>query len=347
MPKLSTLAPLLLLVACSTPPSATVVLKTGQELGGEIRSVDDGVINLVVGDDEEPLLRQHVTVIEGTSPFADPPILWRDVPWTDTPADQAGSDVTLPSSWIRVRRDERAGTGSLDVGVGGFERADGRRVYLVGAVHVAHHDTFAAQQAVLDSMDLVLWEGVGAHEKPDEEAMERFDVLFKTQALLKNILDLDFQTDKGSIDYKHAFWRNSDVGINELQAELDKRNLTIVPNEALFRTVFGALFKVIDPTKIPRNEETGRVYRGLVAPLMADTERIFKQAGAEGLEDVLIKMRNRHVMDDLKQVLEAPDAPKRIGIYYGAGHFPDMARILMDEMGFHLLGVHWIQAWRY
>lgn len=351
MPKPPMLAWSLLLASCSGPPSATVVLKTGQELGGEIRAVEGGVIDFVEDDEEEPLMRQHVRVIEGTSPFADPPVMWREVPWTDLPLDQCGSDLDPPKSWIRVRRDERARQGSLDVGVGGFQRADGRRVYLVGAVHVAHADTFQAQQDILDSMDLVLWEGVGAKEEPDAEAMERFDVLFKTQVLLKNILNLDFQLRKPGeltgIDYKRSFWTNSDVGINELQAELDRRGLTIVPNEALFRAVFGALFKVVDPAKIPRNESTARAYRGLVAPLMADSERVFSQAGAEGLKEVLLEMRNEHVMEHLANVLAAPDAPQRIGIYYGAAHFPDMTRTLMEEMGFKYLGIHWVEAWRY
>jgi hypothetical protein len=52
-------------------------------------------------------------------------------------------------------------------------------------------------------------------------------------------------------------------------------------------------------------------------------------------------------MDDLAAVLAQPDAPQRIAIYYGAGHLPDMARILVDEMGCTYLGAHWITAWTY
>jgi hypothetical protein len=351
MPKPSMLAWLLVLASCSAPPSATVVLKSGQELEGEIRSVSGGVIEFVEDDEEEPLLRQHVRVIEGTSPFADPPVLWRQVPWTDLPQDQCGSDLSLPRSWVRVRRDDRERAGSLDVGTGGFERADGRRVYLVGAVHVAHADTFERQQDLLDSMDLVLWEGVGAKERPSAEAMERFDVLAKAQILLKNLLNLEFQVRKPGeltgIDYDRSFWRNSDMSADALQAELDRRGLSIVPNEALFKAVFGALFKVVDPAKVPRNESTGRAYRGLVAPLMADTERIFSQAGAEGLKSVLLEMRNERVMEELANVLAAPGAPDRIAIYYGAAHLPGMARALTEEMGFTYLGVHWVEAWRF
>jgi hypothetical protein len=337
-------AALLLAAACAGPRGTVVVLKSGQELRGELRGAQDGLLDFVAEDGEElPLSRQHVRAIEGHGPGADPPVLWRKVPATSGPRDATGSGLQSPASYVRVTSGPEGG--ALDAAVAGFERADGRRVYLVGAVHIAHAETFVAQQSVLDAMDLVLWEGVGGQEKPSVEAMERFDVLFQTQVLLKNVLNLDFQLEQ--VDYERSFWRNSDMGVDQLQAELDARGLSLLPNEELFRALFGTLFRVIDPARVPRNEALGRPYRALVAPFMADTERLFAQAGAEGLKVVLIELRNRLVMDDLAAVLAGPDAPQRIGIYYGAGHLPDMARILLDEMGFSYLGVHWIEAWRF
>jgi len=331
-----------LLAGCSGPRPTVVVLKDGTELAGEVRGEAGGIIDLVAPDGEElPLARVHVRAIEGAGPHADPPIAWREVPVGRGPDDRTGGDP--PASWVRaVRRGEG---GSLDVAAGLFERPDGLRVYLVGAVHVAHADAFAAQQSLLDSLDLVLWEGVGGTERPDPRAMERFDVLFKTQVLLKNVLNLDFQLEQ--VDYARPFWRNSDMALDEVQAELERRGLSILPNEELFRALFGTLFRIVDPASMPRSEAVGRPYRGLVAPLMADTERVFEHAGAEGLKEVLILARNRRVMADLAAVLAQPDAPRRIGIYYGAGHMPDMARTLQDELGFRWVGVHWVPAWRW
>src|SRR5205814_2245705 len=113
------------------------------------------------------------------------------------------------------------------------------------------------------------------------------------------------------IDYKRAFWRNSDMSINELQAALDERHLSIMPNEELFRSVFGALFKFVDPNSVPRNETLARGYRAAIAPLMADPEKMMLQAGAIGLKEVLIDLRNAAVMTDLRAVLAAP-GPERI-----------------------------------
>jgi len=331
---------LTLLPACFSMSSAErpteVVLKTGKVLTGEVRGIEAGILDFVADDGEElPLPRTHVRVIEGDGPYADPLLLWRKV---------ARAGAQPPDDFVRTAH-HADGTGSLDVGVAAYEQAaSGRRVYLVGAVHVAHIETFEAQQSLLDAMDLVLWEGVGAKEKPEPEVLERFDVLFKSQVMLQKVLDLDFQLEQ--IDYERTFWRNSDMSINEVEAALTERGLPLIPNEELFRAVFGTIFKLVDPASIPRNPTMGRMYRSSIAPLMADIDSVMKQAGSEGLKEVLIELRNEVVIEDLKQLLAEPGA-ERIAIYYGAAHLPGMDRALRDEMGLDYLGVHWIPAWRY
>jgi hypothetical protein len=325
---------------CFAPSSADqptkVVLKTGKVLVGELRGIQDGILDFVQeGGDELPLPRTHVRAVEGFGPNSDPSILWRKV---------ARSGSQPPTNFVRTAH-HADGTGSLDVGVAAYENpTSGRRVYLVGAVHVAHIETFAAQQSLLDSMDLVLWEGVGASEKPEPEVLERFDVLFKSQVMLKNILDLDFQLDQ--INYERPFWRNSDMSINEVEAALTERGLSMIPNEEIFRAIFGTIFKLMDPASIPRNAALGKYYRTSIAPLMADMDQLMNQAGTEGLKEVLIELRNEVVMADLADLLSVPGA-ERIGVYYGAAHLPDMDRTLREELGLQFLGMHWIPAWRY
>jgi hypothetical protein len=330
---------LALLPACFSPAPdrpTEVVLKSGKVLVGEVRGIKGGILDFVAADGEElPLPRTHVRAVEGNGPHADPALFWRKI---------ARGGAQPPDDFVRTAH-HADGTGSLDVGVAAYEQpGSGRRVYLVGAVHVAHIETFAAQQSLLDSMDLVLWEGVGASEKPEPEVLERFDVLFKSQVMLKNVLDLDFQLEQ--IDYERSFWRNSDMSINEVEAALTERGLPLIPNEEVFRAVFGTLFKLVDPESIPRNPTVGKMYRASIAPLMADIDAVMDQAGSRGLKEVLIELRNEVVIEDLVDVLAEP-GPERIGVYYGAAHLPGMDRALRDEMGLDYLGVHWIPAWRY
>jgi len=102
----------------------------------------------------------------------------------------------------------------------------------------------------------------------------------------------------------------------------------------------------VDPESIPRNPTVGKMYRASIAPLMADIDSVMKQAGSEGLKEVLIELRNEVVIDDLQELLAAPGA-ERIGVYYGAAHLPGMDRALRDRMGLEFMGVYWIPAWRY
>lgn len=315
-----------------------VVLKSGKTLEGEIRGFSFGHFELVSKEGETlTLARAHVRAVEGSGQFADPKILWREWPATEG---------ETPKSFLQIRA-HGENESSLDIATLLYEEpSTGRRIYLVGAVHIANEQFFRDLQSILDSMDLVLWEGVGGSEKPSREAVERFDVLFKAQQLLKNLLNLDFQLEK--MQYKRGFWKNCDVSANVLQAELKRRNLEIIPNEKIVQGLLGAVFRVIDPAKLPRDENTAREYRALVAPFLAemsDPESMFAKIGASGLKDVILDYRNRFVMDELKKVLAVP-GPSRIAIFYGAGHFPGMDKILREELKLRFRATHWVPAWK-
>ncbi len=322
--------------------TARLVLKSGTVLTGEVLDIDNGIIEFVSEDgDELPIARIHVRAIEG-GPFSDPALLWRELPSGRVAADK-------PEAFLRTTPnddpDAFMGSGTLDIATAAYEHpVSKRRVYLVGVVHIGHAEYFEELQHELDAMDLVMWEGVGAKEKPTRETAERFDVLFRVQVLLKNLLNLDFQLEE--IDYERPFWRNSDVSINRLQTVLEERDLELIPNEKLMKRVFGALFEVIDPEKVGRSEALGRSYRAVVAPSMVDPTAQFERAGMAAMKEVLLDLRNRHVIDDLAQVLAEP-GPERIAIFYGAAHLDGMDVAVREELGFEYLGSMWHEAWRY
>lgn len=328
-----------LLVLLSVQATDTIVLKSGKVLEGTVQSFERGIFDFKSATGESlPLSRAHIRAIEGTSRFADPKILWRNPPQAES---------AIPEKFLRVREGNVEQNGALEIGTALYELPESnRRIYLVGVVHIAHEAYFQELQHLLDSMDLVLWEGVGGGEKPSREAVERFDVLFKAQQLLKNLLNLDFQLEK--IDYKRSFWRNCDVSANALQASLKEKNLEIIPNEKIVQSLLGAVFRVIDPAKIPRDEETARQYRALAAPFLAemsDPDSMFSKIGASGLKEVILDERNRYVMESLKKRLAEP-GPQRIAIFYGAGHLAGMDKILREEMKAHYRAMHWSAAWK-
>jgi hypothetical protein len=318
--------------------SYRVVLKNGTVLEGDVHGTQHGVIELVTGEGEElSLPRTHVRALEGRGELADAPIFWRRAPKPEADA---------PSAFTRISRDEQGG--ALETPVLAYEQADtGRRVYLVGAVHIGHTEYYRALQDILDSMDLVLWEGVGAKEKPTEDAAARFDVIFRAQVMMRRVLNLEGQLE--SMDYVRPFWRNCDVSINELQAQLDERGLEMIPNEGLVRLLFGTLFTFIDPETIPRSELIGKTYRAMLAPILGsidDPESIFAKLDQGGMKDVIIDFRNDHVVQALAAELLKP-GPSRIAIFYGAGHFRGLDAALRDQLKLRYFGTHWVKAWRF
>jgi hypothetical protein len=332
------LASLPLVLSLLASDTYHVVLKNGTVLEGEIHGNQHGILELITDSgDELSLSRAHIRAIEGTGDRADARIFWRQVPQPEADA---------PKGFTRITHE--GGGGALETAVVAYQQADtGRRVYLVGAVHIAHADYYQALQDILDSMDLVLWEGVGAKEKPTEEAAARFDVIFRAQVMMRRLLNLEGQL--GSIDYSRPFWRNSDVSVNELQAQLDERHLELIPNEGLVRLLFGTLFTFMDPETIPRSELIGKSYRAMLAPILGsidDPESMFAKIDQSGLKDVIIDYRNAYVIKDLAGELLRP-GPSRIAIFYGAGHFRGMDAALREQLKLRYLGTHWVKAWRF
>jgi hypothetical protein len=57
----------------------------------------------------------------------------------------------------------------------------------------------------------------------------------------------------------------------------------------------------------------------------------------------LIEGRNQAALKVLKQQIEA--GKKKIAIFYGAGHMPDIEKRLISDFGLKLDGERWVEAW--
>ena len=64
-------------------------------------------------------------------------------------------------------------------------------------------------------------------------------------------------------------------------------------------------------------------------------------AGESG--SVVISARNERALEALR--LQIASRNRRIGIFYGAAHLPDMERLLLSEFGFIHKKTVWIDAW--
>jgi hypothetical protein len=64
-------------------------------------------------------------------------------------------------------------------------------------------------------------------------------------------------------------------------------------------------------------------------------------AGGKG--STLLEGRNEKCLEVLQRELQA--GKKRLGVYYGAAHFPHMERRLVGDLGFAKAGHEWLVAW--
>src|SRR5690606_26908359 len=212
--------------------------------------------------------------------------------------------------------------------------------FTVGVVHIGDPGYFASLQTVLDSCDVVLFEGVGRGEASAED-LARMDVLLKMQLALKGALGLGFQKDW--IDYDRDFWRNSDVGFDELQRELLRRDAALPTDHPMVRALLGRVMESVDPQRIGHPALAGRLKR-TVGPLLAQADRILQREGFAGMRAAVIEFRNAAVLHDVDELLADAPPGRRIAVFYGAGHLPHFHDALR-ERGFVHQGVAWHRAW--
>ena len=65
-------------------------------------------------------------------------------------------------------------------------------------------------------------------------------------------------------------------------------------------------------------------------------------AGSDGTSTIITE-RNKAALKVLNTQLKR--GKKKIGIFYGAGHFPDMEERMLNEFGFERQSEEWITAW--
>ena len=82
----------------------------------------------------------------------------------------------------------------------------------------------------------------------------------------------------------------------------------------------------------------------LIAKNMSELEATVNALEA-GDGTVIITERNKVALKVLRKTLEDDDK-KRIAIFYGAGHMPDMEERMIKQFGMRRAGTLWLAAWR-
>jgi hypothetical protein len=253
-------------------------------------------------------------------------------------------------------------------------------VELVGAVHIADKKYYEALNQRFESYEALLFEGIGgdkpaaapaaaaeveeapaeepaepeiAEEAPAEEAPVEEIPAAKVPAKKEKLDGLHGAYESGAkwlglayqmkvIDYRKANFVHADLSMAEFTALQKERGETL-----LGFVLKSGLKKTDKPVKEPsslkmlvslvRGDKDG-LKRELVHTLGAGDDQVAALAG----DNVIIGDRNAKCLEVLDREVLA--GKKKLGIFYGAAHFPDMEKRLV-EGGWTKTGEEWMTAW--
>ncbi|MFP6900632.1 MAG: hypothetical protein VCA36_06790 [Opitutales bacterium] len=233
-------------------------------------------------------------------------------------------------------------------------------VWLISVCHVGEKDYFDKIQQKLDEVDLVLFEGVGFDANATAKAKERDSPVSSLQTTLADSLGLVFQLD--AINYDRRHFRNSDLGLAELQGRLsgsgnkpkpgNKGNdlqakvfLKMLKGDSFALTLVQGILKLFQGN--PQFRAMARLV--IIETIGACEGDVSKLAGAASptmrrLFKTLIDDRNAVVLRDLRQAIRDKEAPASIAVFYGAGHMIDLEARISEKLGYRSTEEIWVTA---
>jgi hypothetical protein len=253
--------------------------------------------------------------------------------------------------FLRLTRDKNNVPLALETAVVRFAPAAGARtptVDLVAAVHIADAAYYRQLNREFQAYDAVLYELVAAEEsktpKPGDHPSD--NPISAMQNGMKDLLDLEFQLNV--IDYTRKNMIHADMSPDQFAQSMHRRG------ESAW-TMLGRMLAYA----MAKDNQAGEASGGeLLAAMFARNRALslkrllagqFQQsedalAAVEGPEgSTLISGRNQVATDVLRKQIAA--GKKKIAIFYGAGHMPDLQKRLHDDFAMKPAGTRWLTAW--
>ena len=271
--------------------------------------------------------------------------------WPLFAAEKPQAEAKAEAAYIRFR--EHGKGAAMEVAVIQMKNAKtGAQVDLIGAVHIGDKAYYEELNKIFKGYDRVLYEMV----KPEKmDPAKRRDPKRKRSGIstLQNFmgekLDLEFQLDivnYGAKNFVHA---------DMTPKQFAKRQ------KARGENMLSIMFKSFQQEMAANKKgggvaqvSTAELLRALFSPNFAvDMKYIFAKQFQEmerisaGLDtdegSVILTERNDVALKVLKK--ELASGHKKLAIFYGAAHLPDMKEKLTKNFGFKHTSTQWVTAW--
>ena len=255
------------------------------------------------------------------------------------------------TTFARIAEDDQNRATALQLAVVTYVPRDehlGLSVDLVGAIHIGDPAYYEQLNELFETYDVLLYELVAPEGAiVSQRVAERKGLLSTTQVGLTKLLDLSFQLDK--INYDRANFVHADLSPTELKQSMEDRG------ESLYVYFWRLFYASVDTyakdplgwndmQKISNVLSTGQddSLKTLIAYEMTDMDQIQDVLG-EDSGSAIIGARNQRAIDVLQREIAA--GAKRIGIFYGVAHMPDLEERLLDQVGLVYEETSWVDAW--
>ncbi len=254
--------------------------------------------------------------------------------------------------FLRLRRGDSGEPLALETAIAQYRStaaAPSLSVDLIGAVHIADQAYFDELNRAFTDYDVVLYELVAQRDtKPTPGSRSAHPVSF-LQLTMKNMLSLQFQLD--CVDYSQKNFVHADMTPEEFAASMEQRGESMLQ---VFLRMFGQsiAMQARDPERsgdaqllsalLAKPERRALQLKRVMAEQFQDLEATTKVLdGAEG--STILTERNKAALGVLRQQVDG--GAKKVAIFYGAAHLPDMEARLVKDFQLQRSGTKWLTAW--
>ncbi len=250
--------------------------------------------------------------------------------------------------FTRVDEDDRGLPRALQLGVLTYV-GKGISVDLVSAIHIGDPSYYAELNDRFKGYDALLYELVAPQGIDiNDQVNRRKGLLSKTQVALTKALDLSFQLDE--IDYSQPNFIHADLTPSEFRQSMEDRN------ESLYVYFWRIFFASINEyAKDPLGLRDLELLSSMVTSGRDDslkTLMAYEMTNLDAVQDILgedsdsaiVGARNERAIEVLRGQLDA--GARRVGIFYGVAHMPDLEERLLNELGLSYAKTTWVDAWK-